>query len=84
MLREKIENREARICVVGLGYIGLPVAAFFAANGYRVRGYDLSEERTEQISSGNCPIDEPGFDEVFQKALKNLEVSTDNSILEEQ
>ncbi|ELY47109.1 nucleotide sugar dehydrogenase [Natronorubrum bangense] len=44
--------REATICVVGLGYVGLPLAVGFAQSNYRVIGYDIDESTVEQLQAG--------------------------------
>ncbi|QFU83047.1 nucleotide sugar dehydrogenase [Natronorubrum aibiense] len=44
--------REATICVVGLGYVGLPLAVGFAQSNYRVVGYDVDESTVEQLQAG--------------------------------
>ncbi len=51
-LRDKIENREARIGVLGLGYVGLPLAAEFAGAGFTVLGFDISEHKVAQVNEG--------------------------------
>lgn len=51
-IRERIEAREAVIGVVGLGYVGLPIAVAFAEAGFRVAGVDLDKERVRAIDSG--------------------------------
>lgn len=48
----RIETKEALIGVVGLGYVGLPVAVTFAEAGYRVAGIELREEKVEILNSG--------------------------------
>ena len=55
-LERKIENREARICVMGLGYVGLPLAVEFARLGFRVTGLDLNEQRVASIQRGESYI----------------------------
>ena len=40
-LRDRLESREARVGVVGLGYVGLPLAVELAKAGFRVTGFDL-------------------------------------------
>ena len=42
---------EMKIAVVGLGYVGLPLAAAFAGNGFDVVGFDRNRERVEALSS---------------------------------
>ena len=44
--------REATVCVVGLGYVGLPLAVGFAQAGYHVVGYDVDEEKVQTLRSG--------------------------------
>ena len=67
-LKKKIENKEALLAVIGLGYVGLPVAASFARAGFDVLGIDLLAERIEKINRGDNPIegDEPGLAELLK------------------
>jgi len=51
--------RKERVCVVGLGYIGLPTAALLAANDYEVVGVDLNAHAVETINQGRVHIVEP-------------------------
>lgn len=52
ILKEKIENKKAKICVVGLGYVGLPLAVAFARQGYAVYGLDKNISRIEKLKKG--------------------------------
>ena len=56
------------ICVIGLGYIGLPTAATFAANGVSVLGVDIQPDIIETLNRGEIHIHEPGLGEAFKKA----------------
>ena len=49
MLQEKIENRQARFGVVGLGYVGLPLAVEFAKEGFRATGFEVSQPKVDQL-----------------------------------
>ena len=51
-LREKLDNQQAVVCVVGLGYVGLPIAISYAGKGYQTRGVDLDIERILKLNSG--------------------------------
>src|SRR5689334_21176331 len=51
-LAAKIRNRTARVGVVGLGYVGLPLAVEFARAGFSVTGIDVSESKTRQVNEG--------------------------------
>ena len=55
-LREKIQLRTARIGVVGLGYVGLPLAEAFTTAGYRVLGFDVDPVKIEKLQRGESYI----------------------------
>lgn len=59
------------ICVVGLGYIGLPSAALLANRGYRVHGVDVSAKVVEVINRGDIHIVEPDLDTFVRSAVKS-------------
>jgi len=63
------------ICVLGLGYIGLPTACFLASSGYRVIGVDLDEKKINKLKNKQLPFQEPGLQKIFQKAFKNMNFS---------
>ena len=62
MLYEKIKNHEEKLSLVGLGYVGMPIAVAFAAKGVDVIGYDLNKEKIELYRSGVDPTKEVGDD----------------------
>jgi UDP-N-acetyl-D-mannosaminuronic acid dehydrogenase len=64
------------ICILGLGYIGLPTAAMFANSGYNVHGVDVNEAIVETLNNGDIHIHEPGLKTLVQAAFKsgNLQV----------
>ena len=72
-LRNKIENREASLAVVGLGYVGLPVACMFARAGFHVIGLDIKLDLVSNINSGTCPIEgeEPGLADLLVDVLRS-------------
>ncbi|MFM7582782.1 MAG: 3-hydroxyacyl-CoA dehydrogenase NAD-binding domain-containing protein, partial [Caldilinea sp.] len=49
---ERFSRRNAHVAVIGLGYVGLPLAVSFAQAGYRVTGIDLDERKVERIERG--------------------------------
>ena len=51
-LSEKIKDRSAVVCVVGLGYVGLPLAAGFARAGLKVVGFDINQKKIEELKNG--------------------------------
>ena len=60
-----------KICVIGLGYIGLPTAAMFSKNQVNVVGVDISETIIDTINSGKIHITEPGLDKMVQESVSN-------------
>jgi len=55
-LLDRIRTRKARIGVIGLGYVGLPLAVEFARRGFDVSGFDVDESKTSQINAGTSYI----------------------------
>ena len=58
------------ICILGLGYIGLPSAVLLATRGYKVHGVDVNEETVRKIN-GEAHIYEPGLDACLKEAIKS-------------
>src|SRR5579872_500090 len=56
MLAEKIRSRRARVGIVGLGYVGLPLAVEFAKAGFSVTGIDVSRDKTRRVNGGDSYI----------------------------
>lgn len=57
-LRQKIETRTARVAIIGLGYVGLPLAVVFAEAGHRVIGVDLDQRKIDQLNRGESYIED--------------------------
>ena len=57
------------ICVVGLGYVGIPMAVAFAEKGVRVIGFDIAKPKVEAYINGYDPTQEVGSERLL-KALK--------------
>lgn len=55
-LKKKFDNREARIGIVGMGYVGLPLALLFSGEGFRVTGFDIAEDKVSTLNSGSSYI----------------------------
>jgi UDP-N-acetyl-D-mannosaminuronic acid dehydrogenase len=86
-LKSKIEERSAVIGVIGLGYVGLPVAGMFARAGFRVIGIDIKADRIETIQAGLSPIegDEPGLAELLAETVRagRLSATTNYAALQQ-
>ncbi|HMN15402.1 MAG TPA: nucleotide sugar dehydrogenase [Bellilinea sp.] len=72
-LREKIKQKSARLAVIGLGYVGLPVACQYADAGFEVLGIEHRADRVEIINSGVSPIEgeEPGLKELVERVISS-------------
>jgi UDP-N-acetyl-D-glucosamine dehydrogenase len=55
-LKGKIRDRTARVGVIGLGYVGLPLAVEFARKGFDVTGFDVDTSKTNEINAGRSYI----------------------------
>ena len=56
LLRHRMETREARIGIVGMGYVGLPLALLFSGQGFRVTGFDIAPDKVEALNAGRSYI----------------------------
>jgi UDP-N-acetyl-D-glucosamine dehydrogenase len=81
-LKEKIETRTARIGVIGLGYVGLPLAVEFAKAGFDVTGFDVDAVKVATVNAGGSYIlDVPGSDVADRVGAGRLRATTDMSAL---
>ena len=82
--KKKINSKEAKLCVIGLGYVGLPLAVEFAKAGFKVTGIDISENRVNKINKGENYIRD-----INDKELRSLidsgslKATTDYSVISE-
>lgn len=84
MLIEKIERRTAVIGVIGLGYVGLPLAVEKAKAGFPVIGFDIQEKRVAMVNEGHNYIGDV-VDEDLERLAKSkkLRATTDFDLLRE-
>lgn len=84
-LRARLAAGEARLGVIGLGYVGTPVAALFAGSGLDVTGIDLDPDKAAAVDAGRVPFagEEPGLAPMLaaQAAAGRLHASTDYDAL---
>jgi UDP-N-acetyl-D-mannosaminuronic acid dehydrogenase len=71
-------NDESTVCVVGLGYIGLPTAALMASRGWKVVGVDTNAQIVEKVALGKVHIVEPDLDGLVQKVVSVSRLRTSN------
>src|SRR5258708_2694758 len=81
-LKNKINKKQARVAVIGLGYVGLPLALAFAEKGFKVLGIDTDSQRIERIRSLKSYITDVPSSLIAQVIGKKLfNVSTDFNLL---
>jgi len=84
MLEQKIKDRTALVAIVGLGYVGLPLAVAFAETGLRVLGVDVQQKRTDSVNAGHSYIGDITGERLSSARSKGLiEATTDQSRLRE-
>lgn len=66
-----------KICVMGLGYIGLPTASLLANRGYKVHGVDIVQKTVDTINAGKIHIVEPDLDTFVQSAVNSGNLKAD-------
>jgi nucleotide sugar dehydrogenase len=81
-LREKIENRGATLCVIGLGYVGLPTATIFAEKGFPVIGCDVKEDVVQMVADGRSPLKDLDIDSRVNGAVKKGMLTASTNIAE--
>src|SRR5688572_31640604 len=81
-LKDKIRDRSARVGVIGLGYVGLPLAVEFAKAGFDVTGFDVDTSKVEELNAGRSYILDVKSEEIAE-AVKagRLRATTDMSKL---
>jgi len=83
-LIQDIQQKRANIAVIGLGYVGLPLAITFANAGFNVTGIDPNEEKVEQLNSGESYISDVTNAQVRKHIdAGRLRATTDYSVLSE-
>jgi nucleotide sugar dehydrogenase len=70
-VERSLNSKSLRVCVIGIGRIGLPTALSFAKSGLQTVGVDINENLVQDINSKKFPLkDEPGYEEIFHDVLE--------------
>lgn len=77
-LKEKIEGKEARISIIGAGYVGLPLAIAFCEEGFRVFSLDKDKEKVEKLRNGISYVDDISNEEVKSAVDSGLLIPTNS------
>ena len=80
-VKNSLANKSLKVCVVGIGRIGLPTALSFAKVGLQTIGMDINEQLVDSLNQGNFPLkDEPGYEDIFNNVIKNGNFSATTDI----
>jgi len=83
-LEQKLRDKSARVGIVGLGYVGLPLALSFSEVGFRVLGFDIQQKRVNLVNQGRSYIADVSSDRLSAiRTKKLLEATTAQTRLEE-
>ena len=83
-LKNKIETKTARVGIVGLGYVGLPLAVEFAKAGFTVTGIDVLEAKVDGLNRGESHVQDVPSSEVAELiGAKRFSATTDFSVVRE-
>ena len=83
-LAEKIQNRTAKVGIIGLGYVGLPLISAFVKAGFQAIGYDIDERKVESLKAGQSYIKHISHETIQEwTALEQFEPTADMKRLAE-
>ncbi|HEX3105017.1 MAG TPA: nucleotide sugar dehydrogenase [Terriglobales bacterium] len=81
-LKSKIEQRQARVAVIGLGYVGLPLALLYSEQGFPVTGFDIDERKVSTIAAGGSYIFRIPAAEIQKARSQGFSATSDYTELE--
>src|SRR6476646_3961346 len=80
-LKSKIEQRQSRVAVIGLGYVGLPLALLYSEQGFPVTGFDIDERKVSTLNAGGSYIFRITAPEIQRARGQGLSATSDYSQL---
>ncbi len=81
LIKKSLESKQLKVCVIGIGRIGLPTALSFAKSGLETIGVDINENLVNNIDSEIFPLqDEPGYEQIFHDVIKSKKFSATTKI----
>jgi nucleotide sugar dehydrogenase len=82
-VKKSLNSKSLRVCVIGIGRIGLPTALSFAKSGLQTIGVDINENLVQNINLKKFPLkDEPGYENIFNDVLEKKLFSATTKIKE--
>jgi nucleotide sugar dehydrogenase len=77
---KEVKNGKVTIAVIGLGWMGLPLACLFADKGAKVIGVDINQKIVDTINRGVCPNQEPNLPNILKKVIRNRKFRATRSL----
>jgi UDP-N-acetyl-D-glucosamine dehydrogenase len=81
---DRIDSRRAKIGIIGLGYVGLPLSLLFSEAGFIVTGFDIDENKVRELSEGRSYIFRIPAEEIQSARSKGFSATSDFSALSDQ
>jgi UDP-N-acetyl-D-glucosamine dehydrogenase len=82
-LKSKIEQRQARVAVIGLGYVGLPLALLYSEQGFPVTGFDIDQRKVSTLAAGGSYIFRITVPEIQKARSQGFSATSDYAQLEQ-
>jgi UDP-N-acetyl-D-glucosamine dehydrogenase len=82
-IKNKIQQREARVGIIGLGYVGLPLALLFTGQKFKVTGFDIDKKKIETLNKGGSYIYRIAAQEIQSAASQGFLATSDYARLEQ-
>src|SRR5579863_182594 len=82
-LKAKIQHRQARVGIIGLGYVGLPLALLFTEQKFTVTGFDIDQRKVDALAKGESYIYRIAAEEIKAAKEQGFSATSDYALLEE-
>ncbi len=82
-LKNKIQQRQAQVGIIGLGYVGLPLALLFTEQKFKVTGFDIDKKKVDTLSKGGSYIYRIPAEEIQSAASKGFRATSDYAEIEQ-
>jgi len=80
-LKNKIQQRQAQVGIIGLGYVGLPLALLYSEQKFKVTGFDIDARKVETLAKGGSYIYRIGADEIQAAQANGFSATADYSLI---
>ena len=78
-LKSKIQNRDACVAIIGLGYVGLPLSIRFSEEGFKVVGFDIDKGKVDLLNSSKSYIKHINSDDIAAMSANGFMATSDFS-----